>query len=128
MIRSRKLFLFYFLLAAPVFPQVAGRLSGRVVDPSGAIVPVQRCASSCLAAKKSLLTGKTNDAGLFDFIAVQPDRYDVAVEAKVSQRAERVTSRSTRLRRRVLVPSRWTSRPPRAIRGSDHRGAERATC
>src|ERR1051325_5430575 len=70
-------------LAAPFLnAQVAGRLSGTVVDQTGASVPGATVNVYVAGGKEPVLTGKTNDAGVFSFIAVRPDSYDVAVEAK----------------------------------------------
>ncbi len=74
--------LFALYAAVPVCAQVAGSLTGSVVDPSGAAVPGATVGVYMPGGKSPLLTGKTNDAGLFDFIAVNPDRYEVAIDAK----------------------------------------------
>ena len=66
----------------PAVAQVDGRLSGRVVDRSGAAIPGATVGIYMPGGKAPLLTGKTNDAGIFSFIAVNPDRYDVSIEAK----------------------------------------------
>jgi hypothetical protein len=82
---SRSLSTLYFflslLMAIPALAQVAGTLTGRVVDPSGAAVPGAKIGVYMPGGKAPLLSGKTNSAGLFSFIAVQPDNYEVAVEA-----------------------------------------------
>jgi len=71
------------LLAATCgLAQVAGRLSGRVVDASDAVVQGATVNVYFADGKEPVLTGRTNDAGLFLFIAVRPDTYDVSVEAK----------------------------------------------
>ncbi|MEO8592095.1 MAG: TonB-dependent receptor [Candidatus Solibacter sp.] len=62
--------------------QVAGRLSGSVVDPSGASVPGAKVSVFLQGGKEPVLTGTTNADGLFSFTAVRPDTYDVAVEQK----------------------------------------------
>ena len=86
MLRSRSLtslFLSVALLAAmPASAQVAGTLTGRVVDASGAAVPGATIGVYMPGGKTPLLSGRTNAAGLFSFIAVQPDQYDVSVEAQ----------------------------------------------
>ena len=53
--------------------QVAGRLSGSVVDPTGASIPGAAVNVFVPGGKEPVLTGVTNDAGLFSFIAVYPD-------------------------------------------------------
>src|SRR5581483_2251969 len=70
------------LSGTSIFAQVAGSLTGRVVDPSGAAVPGASVDVLLPGGKTPLLSGKTNEAGLFAFIAVNPDKYEVAVEAK----------------------------------------------
>ena len=86
MVRTRSRMSLYLslalLVAMPAAAQVSGRLSGRVVDPSGAAVPGATVGVYMPGGKTPLLSGKTNEAGLFDFIAVQPDSYEVGVEAK----------------------------------------------
>jgi len=61
--------------------QVAGRLSGSVVDQSGAAVAGAAVNVYIPGGKEPVLVTKTNEAGLFVFTAVRPDKYDVAVEA-----------------------------------------------
>ena len=84
MLSSRVLSVFaVFLLAAmAVDAQVAGRLSGRVVDPSGAAIPAATVNVFVPGGKEPVFTGKTNEAGLFVFVSVQPVTYDVVVEAQ----------------------------------------------
>jgi hypothetical protein len=57
-------------------------LSGSVVDQSGAAIPKAVVNVYIPGGKEPVLTSRTNDAGLFLFIAVRPDKYDVAVEAQ----------------------------------------------
>lgn len=84
MFRSRVLILSAVLLLAAMVAsaQVAGRLSGGVVDPSGAVVPGATVNVFLPNGKTPVLSGKTNAAGLFSFVAVRPDNYDVAIEAQ----------------------------------------------
>jgi hypothetical protein len=70
------------LLASSASAQVFGRLSGSVVDQSGAPVPGATVNVYIPGGKDPVLTSKTNDAGLFIFIGVRPDSYDVGVESK----------------------------------------------
>jgi len=62
--------------------QVAGRLSGSVIDQSGASIPGATVNVFLPGGKEPVLSGSTNEAGLFSFIAVRPDTYDIAVESK----------------------------------------------
>jgi hypothetical protein len=61
--------------------QVTGRLSGSVVDASGASIPGASVNVFVAGGKEPVLSGSTNEAGLFVFTAVRPETYDVAVEA-----------------------------------------------
>src|SRR5215471_14666556 len=70
------------LTAVSAYAQVAGRLSGSVVDASGAAVGGAAVSVYIPGGKEPVLKTVTNDAGIFFFIAVRPDRYDVSVEAK----------------------------------------------
>ena len=62
------------------FGQVAGRLSGSVIDASGAIVPGATINVFLTGGQEPVLTGQSNEAGLFLFIAVRPDTYDISIE------------------------------------------------
>ncbi|HWQ54018.1 MAG TPA: TonB-dependent receptor [Bryobacteraceae bacterium] len=77
------LFLFVLLMCVgiTVDAQVAGRLSGSVVDPSGMAVPGATVNVYVRGGKEPVLSGKTNEAGLFAFTAVRPGAYDLAVES-----------------------------------------------
>src|SRR5437762_2392557 len=84
MLRSRAFLcvLAALLAATSLFGQVAGRLSGSVVDQTGAAIPGATVNVYVPGGKEPLLSATTNEAGLFSFIAVRPDTYDVAVESK----------------------------------------------
>lgn len=71
-----------FVLAVGLSAQVAGRLSGSVVDQSGAPVPGATVNVFVPGGKEPLLSGNTNQAGLFLFSTVRPGTYDVAIEAR----------------------------------------------
>src|SRR5690349_19320884 len=76
-------FLVTALLAATfLHAQVAGRLSGVVVDPTGAAVPGAAVNVYLTGGKEPLLKGETNEFGQFSFAIVRPDTYDVSVEGK----------------------------------------------
>jgi hypothetical protein len=68
--------------ATGLYAQVAGRLSGSVVDQTGAAIPGATVNVFVPGGKEPVLSGTTNEAGLFSFIAVRPDTYDIAVESK----------------------------------------------
>ena len=63
------------------FGQVAGRINGSVVDPSGAAVPNATVNIYLTGGKTPVLTMKTTAAGTFDFTAVRPDTYRLEVVA-----------------------------------------------
>ena len=69
------------LAVMPVSAQVGGRISGSVVDPSGASVAQAAVKVYLQGGKEPVLTGATNSDGLFTFVAVRPDHYEVGVEA-----------------------------------------------
>ncbi len=62
--------------------QVAGRLSGIVLDQSGAAIPGATVNVYLRNGKEPVLSGQTNAEGLFAFVAVRPDSYDIEVQAK----------------------------------------------
>jgi hypothetical protein len=72
------------LLLAGIFSasaQVAGRLTGSVVDASGAAVPNASVSVFVAGGNEPVLAGTTNQAGLFTFPAVRPETYDVSIAA-----------------------------------------------
>jgi hypothetical protein len=82
MVRARILvFSFLTLALMPAVAQVTGTLTGRVVDASGAAVPGATVGVYMPGGKTPLLSGKTDQAGIFGFIAVQADKYEVSVNA-----------------------------------------------
>lgn len=64
-----------------MFGQVAGRLSGNVVDASGATIPGAQVRVLMPGGTDAILEGTTNSAGLFSFIAVQAGTYEVDILA-----------------------------------------------
>src|SRR6185369_3727326 len=62
--------------------QFSGRVSGSVVDASGAVVPGADVELYLTGGKKPLLTVKTSGDGLYHFIGVRPAEYDLVVDAK----------------------------------------------
>lgn len=61
--------------------QVAGRLGGSVVDSTGAAVPNAQVRVFLPGGKDAVLETTTNGAGIFSFIAVRPETYEVEVSA-----------------------------------------------
>jgi hypothetical protein len=68
-------------LAGLAFGQVNGRLTGSVVDPSGASVVNATVNVYLPGGKTPVLTMKTTTDGNFDFTAVRPDTYRLEVLA-----------------------------------------------
>jgi hypothetical protein len=66
----------------PVYAQFSGRVTGAVVDASGAAVPGAQVDLLLAGGKRPLLTVKTSSDGQFHFIGVRPADYDVTVDAK----------------------------------------------
>src|SRR5215831_15666675 len=70
-----------FLAAITLSAQVTGRLTGTVIDPSGASVPNAKVGLYLPGGKAPLLSTKTNSEGIFDFIGVRPDLYMLQIDA-----------------------------------------------
>ena len=90
----------------PVLPsaaQLSGRVTGSVVDSSGAAVPDAEVELYLAGGKRPLLTTKTSTDGSYNFIAVRPAYYDLTVEAAGFVR--------TTLRGVSVDPARETSVP-----------------
>src|SRR5581483_1203318 len=80
----RRLFAVLFtaaMAATFLHAQVAGRLSGVVVDQTGAAIPAATVNVYVTGGKEPVFKGQTNESGQFSFVTVRPDTYDVAVEA-----------------------------------------------
>ncbi|HEY6987625.1 MAG TPA: carboxypeptidase regulatory-like domain-containing protein, partial [Bryobacteraceae bacterium] len=71
----------FILAVSTVFAQVSGRLTGTVVDPSGASIPNAKVSLYLPEGKTALLTTTTNSDGIFDFIAVRPALYHLEIES-----------------------------------------------
>ncbi len=68
----------------PVFPlaaQFSGRVTGSVVDSSGAVVPGAEVELYLAGGQRPLLTARTSTDGSYNFMAVRPAYYDLTVEA-----------------------------------------------
>ena len=66
----------------PLHAQFSGRVTGSVVDASGAAVPGAQVDLLLGGGRRALLTVKTSSDGQFHFIGVRPADYDVTVDAK----------------------------------------------
>jgi len=67
---------------SPLFAQFSGRVTGSVVDTSGASVPDAQVELYLAGGKKPLLATRTATDGQYNFNDVRPATYDLTVEAK----------------------------------------------
>lgn len=74
------------LLASSAFGQANGRLTGTVLDPSGAAVPKATVSILLHGGKRALLATLTGNEGAFAIESVRPELYDVVIEASGFQR------------------------------------------
>ena len=84
--------------------QVAGRISGSVVDASGAAVPNAKVSFFLQGGSSALLSTQTTSDGLISISTVRPEFYDVVVEAPGFEK--------TKLPGVKVDPSKETSLPP----------------
>ncbi len=90
--------------ATAVFGQVAGRLTGTILDPAGAAVPNAKVHLYLTGGSNPVLSTQTTVDGIFDFNSVRPDTYRLTVEA---------TGFSSYAQERVAVdPARQNSLQP----------------
>jgi len=75
-----------FFLTSLAFGQSNGRLTGSVVDPSGAAVPRATVSVLLHGGKRALLETLTSNEGAFVIESVRPELYDIVVEADGFQR------------------------------------------
>ncbi len=68
-------------LALPVAAQFSGRVTGSVVDSSGAAVPGAAVDLYLSGGARPLLSVKTSADGLYHFLGVRPAYYDLMVDA-----------------------------------------------
>jgi Carboxypeptidase regulatory-like domain len=71
----------FSLLIPPVSAQVSGRLSGSVVDRSGAPIMSAKVCLVLPGGTEPVLQTSTNVEGLFNVTDVRPDFYDLTIEA-----------------------------------------------
>src|SRR5689334_5892901 len=76
------LFLVSLFPLIPAHAQFSGRVTGSVVDASGAAIVGADVELSLAGGKRALLAVKTSSDGTFNFIAVRPAEYDLSVDAK----------------------------------------------
>jgi len=73
-------------IVSPLTAQVAGRISGSVVDPLGAAVPAAHVSLLLPAGTAPVLVATTTTEGLFNLTGVRPDLYDLLIEANGFQK------------------------------------------
>jgi hypothetical protein len=66
----------------PVLAQFSGRVTGTVVDATGAAVPSADVELFVAGGKKPVLTAKTSPDGSYHLIGVRPAEYDISIVAK----------------------------------------------
>ncbi|MEO8100803.1 MAG: TonB-dependent receptor [Acidobacteriota bacterium] len=81
MLRHSFLLCAWFAMATAGFAQVTGSLSGTVTDQNQGAIVNATVKVYLAGGKEPVLTGVTNGSGRFIFAAVNPDTYDVGVEA-----------------------------------------------
>jgi hypothetical protein len=61
--------------------QVQGRLSGTVVDPTGAPVPNAEVKLFLQGGQSAVVSARSNEVGVILFVAIRPESYDISIEA-----------------------------------------------
>ncbi|HUB31442.1 MAG TPA: carboxypeptidase regulatory-like domain-containing protein [Bryobacteraceae bacterium] len=74
--------LVWCLYLTPLHAQFSGRVTGAVVDASGAAVPGAQVDLVLAGGKKALMTVKTSADGLYHLIGIRPADFDVVVQAQ----------------------------------------------
>jgi hypothetical protein len=104
MVKKCVLLLTFLSIAVPLTAQFSGRVSGSVVDTTGAVVPEAQVDLYLAGGAKPLLSTRTTGDGRFTFLGVRSAEYDVTVEVPGFIK--------TTLRGIVVDPARETSLPP----------------
>ena len=78
---------FALAMAFAVQAQTTGSVTGTITDPNGAVVPAAKVTLTNQATRAEL-TATTNDAGGFNFTALQPGAYTVSVTASGFKRTQ----------------------------------------
>ncbi len=92
------------LLTSSAFAQVAARVTGTVVDPSGAVIPGASIGLQLPGGGKDLYSASTTSVGGFTFTGVNPSTYLLVVQAKGFQKAQ-VTGVAVDAGRSTDIPS-----------------------
>jgi len=95
------------LLYLPVCAQIDGRITGSVMDSSGAVVPGASVQLILQGGKKPLLITRTATDGSYHFIGVRAGYYDIGVEAPAFVK--------TTVHNVSVDPARETAVPPVAL-------------
>jgi hypothetical protein len=78
---SRTALLSALAFSSVLYGQVNGRVSGSVIDTSGAAIPGAAVTLTLSGGAKATFKGQTTGDGLFSFTGVRPETYDISVEA-----------------------------------------------
>lgn len=78
----RVLLVLWLAGGVPLAAQISGRVTGSVVDVSGAAVPGAQVGLYLAGGQKPQLTARTTADGSYNFIGVRAGYYDITVEAK----------------------------------------------
>jgi hypothetical protein len=100
----KKLIGYLLLFSSFAIAQVTGRLTGSVIDPSGAAVPKATVNLMLHGGKRALLATLTASDGVFAIESIRPEFYDISVEAQGFQTA--------RLENVKIDPARSTDLAP----------------
>ncbi|HBY64647.1 MAG TPA: hypothetical protein DEH78_32915 [Solibacterales bacterium] len=101
--KQLSLFALSLSLSAVLHAQVAGRITGSVVDQTGAAVPAAKISLTLPGGSTPVLTTETTADGLFNIPTVRPDFYDLQVQASGFNKAT--------LSRVKVDPTKETSLP-----------------
>jgi hypothetical protein len=92
------------LFSSAAFAQVAGRLSGSVIDPTGAAIPNANISLFLAGGAEAVLKTVTTPERLFALTGVRPETYDINIEA--------AGFKTQTLRAVKINPGQETSLPP----------------
>jgi hypothetical protein len=94
----------FLLISCIARAQTNGRLTGSVIDPSGAAIPKATVSILLHGGKRALLATLTSNEGAFTVESVRPELYDLVIEADGFQRYN--------LENVKVDPARSTDLPP----------------
>ena len=102
------------MLALPAFAGVTGSISGRIVDPNGALVP-NAVVTVTSTETSTQLTAKTGADGEYHFLALPVGHYALKATAPWLRLSKSRTSPLTRMTNCVLtLPLAWAARHRRS--------------